>query len=321
MCIKTIDLKSKGNKKRPLHLKDCTYNKTDVPQSTYHARREKLKRFKDFTKEDKLSILNDRIFKAMFYEDKRLKIPAKFISLFFDITYEEALKQMKLIKSEINANSVEGKVNITDFVTEINENIINIEMNRNQTIERNIIYLDKLIDRKNKKGKEMKIPTSSFQINFCDFQLEGHEESIEYYLVRNDKNKILTFNKQYVMIYIQNIWKKYYNKEELSYRERLILILCATKIKVAKQIAKQDKYLMEVIEEMEELKTNRELTESYDVLLKEREGGREEGLEEGMENKQNEIVKNMYLQGLSIDLIAKCVNTSISKVKKVLGVF
>lgn len=323
--IKTMDLKSKGNRKRRLNFRDWKYSEEDIPVTEYHARIIKLKKFREFMKDDKLSILNDRVFKAMFYDDKRIRNTAMIISLFFDVSYEETIENISLIKGELNIGKAEGKVNIVDFAAEIYGSIISMEMNRSQTIERNLVFLDKLVDRKNKKGKELEVPESSFQINFCDFQYEGHEDSIEYYLVRNDKDKVLTFNKQYAMIYIQNIWKKYYNNDELSYKERFILVLCATKISEAKKIAKGDRFMLETLEEMEALKSDRDIMISYDAIQREREGGREEGREEGREvglhEKESEIIKNMYEQGFSLDVIAKAVSKSIKSIQKILGLF
>lgn len=313
MVTKTIE----ENKKRRLNFKDWNYGEEDIPVAEYYAKRVNLKKFKDFCEDDKLSILNDRIFKAMFYDDKRLRNTAMLVSLFFDITYDEALENIKLIKGELNINKAEGKVNIVDFVAELYGSVINMEMNRSLTIERNLIFLDKLVDRKNKKGSEIEIPESSFQINFCDFLYKGHNKSFDYYLVRNSLDKLLTFNKQYLMIYIQNIWRKYYNKEELSYRERFVLVLCETKVSEAKKIAKGDKFLMETIKEMEELKADRNILESYDSVLKEREGGREEGRLE----MEDEIIKNMYNQGFSLDIIAKAVSKSIKSIQKRLGIY
>lgn len=317
MVTKTIE----ENKKRRLNFKDWNYGEEDIPVAEYYAKRVNLKKFKDFCEDDKLSILNDRIFKAMFYDDKRLRNTAMLVSLFFNVTYEEALENIKLIKGELNINKAEGKVNIVDFVAELYGSVINMEMNRSLTIERNLIFLDKLVDRKNKKGREIEVPESSFQINFCDFLYKGHNKSFDYYLVRNSLDRLLTFNKQYLMIYIQNIWRKYYNKEELSYRERFVLVLCETKVSEAKKIAEGDKFLMETIKEMEELKADRDIMESYDSVLKEREGGREEGREEGRLEMEDEIIKNMYNQGFSLDIIAKAVSKSIKSIQKRLGIF
>lgn len=78
---------------------------------------------------------------------------------------------------------------------------------------------------------------------------------------------------------------------------------------------------METIKEMEELKADRDIMESYDSVLKEREGGREEGREEGRLEMEDEIIKNMYNQGFSLDIIAKAVSKSIKSIQKRLGIF
>ena len=45
---------------------------------------------------------------------------------------------------------------------------------------------------------------------------------------------------------------------------------------------------------------------------------KEEGLEQGINQKQEEVIFNLYQMGLSFDMIAKAVNLSIDEVKKII---
>ena len=48
------------------------------------------------------------------------------------------------------------------------------------------------------------------------------------------------------------------------------------------------------------------------------EQGIEQGREQGINEKQEEVILNLYQMGLSLDMIAKAVNLSIDEVKKII---
>ena len=51
------------------------------------------------TKGEKISILSDTMFSAMFQNENRIKYSAKFLSYFVDVSYEDLLKNIKLSKN------------------------------------------------------------------------------------------------------------------------------------------------------------------------------------------------------------------------------
>lgn len=71
--------------------------------TTYVLKMQKLK------PGEKISILSDTMFKTMFLNDKRLKYSCKFLSYYLDISYEELLAHICLIKNEVDKEKEKDK--------------------------------------------------------------------------------------------------------------------------------------------------------------------------------------------------------------------
>ena len=133
-------------------------------------------------------------------------------------------------------------------------------------------------------------------------------------------------------IYLPNIRKKLYNKDNLSDLEKFILVMCEQDINLSKDLGKGneimedfvddavyasndevlDIYDAEVIKQMEMQDMKRQgLSEGYDAGRNDGydagiEQGIEQGIETGERNKQLEIAKNMLNKNIDIETIISC---------------
>ena len=95
------------------------------------------------------------MFKAMFFNENRIKYSTKFLSYYIDISYEELLKNIYLSKNEHNKYKEKDKGEKSDYVAVINDSIINIEVNNNENseiLERNMEYAHRLYASGVKRG-------------------------------------------------------------------------------------------------------------------------------------------------------------------------
>lgn len=141
----------------------------------------------------KISILSDPMFKAMFYQENRIKYSCKFLSYFLDISYEKLLEILKLGKGELDKNKEIEKAERSDYVAYIDHTAINIEVNCNDNIlslERNMEYAHRLYSREVKRGSKY-LYTQVIQFNLNNFAFKNNPKIVDYYYVQNDEKTLL----------------------------------------------------------------------------------------------------------------------------------
>ena len=76
-----------------------------------------------------------------------------------------------------------------------------------------------------------------------------------------------------------------------------------------------------ILSEWEKDKMDRlkELARLEDAKIEGHNSGYSEGLEQGIQENKKEIVLNMFANGLSLEMIAKCTNLTIQKINKILS--
>ena len=134
------------------------------------------------TKGEKISILSDTMFSAMFQNENRIKYSAKFLSYFIDVSYEDLLKNIKL-SNNVSSNEKEyDKGTRCDYVARFDKTILGIEVNNNYNIEvmeRNVEYAYKQYSEKivrggikDKDGKSVYEYSQTIQFNLNNFHLK-----------------------------------------------------------------------------------------------------------------------------------------------------
>ena len=107
----------------------------------------KLIKREELKEGEKLSIVSNTMFKAMFFNEKRLKYSAKLFSYLLDVDYDILIKNMRLSKNELDKYREINRELRCDFVAEIDNTYLNLEMNNNaseDTMRRNRDYTFKL---------------------------------------------------------------------------------------------------------------------------------------------------------------------------------
>ena len=159
---------------------------------------------------EKYTILSDAMFKAMFQNEGRIKYSCKLLSYLFDVSYEELLKNLVLMKNEVNKNKKKDKGSRCDYVAKLGDTYINIEVNNNSSLailQRNLQYVDGIFSRKRKEGSQDKTEEYNYiiQVNINNFAFQGNEKIIDIYMLRNEEGIVLDDHKIIVNIHNHKI--------------------------------------------------------------------------------------------------------------------
>ena len=288
----------------------------------YSLKLEKLK------EGEKPSILSDTMFKTMFYNEKRIKYSAKFISYYLDISYEELLKNIKLSKNSLDKEKEINKEYRSDYVATIDNTKINIEVNNNsneEVLERNLDYAFKLYGSKVKRSKEKESYKymQVIQFNINNYSFKGNDKIVDIYTLNNGEGIKMTNNIIIIEIYVPNLRKKWYNKgiKSLSEEERYALALVEPNIDMSLELGKDIDIMEEYIDEVEEVVDEEYFGESYDHELAYGEelynDGVKDGVKEGMNKRNEEIVKEMLKDNVDVDTISKYTGLSVDEINDI----
>lgn len=338
-------LKIKNDKHKQLEI---DYEKTNK----YSVKFEKLSDGK------KISLMNDNMFKTMFVNSKNVKYGAKLISYFVESSYEELLSSIRILNNEVDKDNIYSKNQRCDYVAQINDAIVNIEVNCNSTIDallKSLTYGYRWFTKDIKVGSGYTF-TQTIQINLNNFSFKGIGEVIEIFYLQNDKQDVITDKLIFINVSIPNLREKWYNKgiNELDELERYVLSLIETDVLKAREIGMDDEFMQNSIDEQVKFCMTDDLREAYDhdLAWKEecrrqgleegreqglsegraegkaqgleegraegREEGRAEGREEGRVEGREEIIKNMSRNGMSKQEISKMTNIPIREIEKIL---
>ncbi len=326
--MKTKNDDMKGIKRKRLVFRNITHD-NDLPDIKPKViKTNELMKLESMSMElnegDKVSCLNDKAFKALIVNSKKPEYLDKLISLIFEISYEEALKKLVILKNEFDVDSLDEKSFRGDCIVQIDSNYIDLEVNRTPAEDRNMIYLDSLLDSFLNDNGKIVSPSSCSLINIHNYKYPGHEETVEKYMLSNKNGNLINFYKNIMNIYVPNILEKYYNGVELDELERWVFVMCITDTSVARKIGRKDGMLMELIDDSVKLKNdelfrdyyNKEAWDNRNFLEMGREEGhaegrvegREEGREEGIQQERKhslESVKSLILSGIDKDLLIR----------------
>lgn len=291
-------------------------------------------KFEKLSEGKKISLMNDNMFKTMFVNSNNIKYGAKLISYFVECSFEELLKNIRLLNNEVDKDNVYSKSQRCDYVAQIDESIVNIEVNCNATMEsllKSLTYGYRWFTKDIKVGSGYTF-TQTIQINLNNFSFKESKDVIEIFYLQNDKGDILTDKLIFIMVSIPKLREKWYNEsiEKLSEVERYILSLIETDIDSALEIVLGDEFMENSVKEQVKFCMTDDLREAYDhdLAWKEeckRQGlqeGREEGLKEGREEGRaegrEELIRTMFKNGMASEEISKMTNISIEKVEDIL---
>jgi len=280
-------------------------------------------------KGEKISILSDAMFKTMFQTEERKKYSCKLISYFVDISYEELLNKIYLEKNELDKRKESEKGLRCDYVANIDETKINIEINNNSneiTMERNMEYAIRLYASKAKRGREYEY-TQVVQFNINNFAFAEEDKLFDVYSLGNNNGIRLTDKIIIIQIYIPNIRKKWYTSgiESLSEAERYILGLVEPSVKASIDLGKDNEVMKEYINDAINASDDEMLLEAYDKEWALKDEGIREGVEKGISQgitqgkniTNREIVLKMLEKNLDINLISEITGLNIQQINDI----
>ena len=235
--------------------------------------------------------------------------------------YDILIKNMRLSKNELDKDREINRELRCDFVAEIDNTYLNLEMNNNaseDTMRRNRDYTFKLYSSSDTLNNKRYNYKQVISINLNNFKFEGLDESFyietignKYYRATND---IIIFQ-----IFIPNIINKCYNKEKLDNLESFIMALIEKDVDIAKKYALGDEIVKDYIKEATTTSFDNGFGESYDHEYADREqsyndgydAGIEKGMETGSRKSKIEIAKSLLKNNIDINIIIN--STGITK--------
>ena len=134
-----------------------------------------------------------------------------------------------------------------------------------------------------------------------------------------------------INIYLPNIRKKYYNKEELNELDKIMLVLNEEDNNNLSKLYKGERVMEDYVKDAKRASINDDIVGLYDKELHEEllrntelynaeQKGLNKGLKEGKENgiRENKIetAKNMLKESISIDIISKVTGLTKEEIEK-----
>ena len=264
----------------------------------------------------------DFMFKALFGNEKNIKILTQFLSDYFNIDYKYLEGKIKILNSELIKNNKKDKKKSVDVIIELNEKeIINLEMNANRNypglIERNTAYICKIFSEQFITDDEYNKNKKCIQINFNNFSVTKNKRKKVIYKLYDSKDKnLLTENLEIHHIDIDYINKMCYNE---TIKEKLNIWVKILKATNLEEIEKRSYYMGEIgknlVNEVERLSNDEHIIGLYDGELHERKV-RASILSFERQKAKEVIAKNMISNNLDIDLISKITGLSVENIKE-----
>ena len=265
----------------------------------------------------------DPVFKALFEKESMRGILAYIISEITKIQKEYIIEHLVIKNTNIPKKKYMEKGKTADFVVEIKDHLINLEMNtyvKKGVLRKNIEYhyalaggITKIKENSNKKV---------IQINFNIENIFDDREIIEFKLRDEKGTQVLDENFINYQVNMEKILKLYYNNVELTRLEKILVMLQLEDKRTLKNVAKGDSELEDMGEFIEEFSYDDDIIGLYDKEAVDKyvhdldvEEGFEKGIEQGTEQKTNEIALNMLKDRVEIETISKYTGLSTKEIE------
>jgi len=230
--------------------------------------------------------------------------------MILNVSFDEIFNTLEFVNNKLDKNKSIEKNRTVDYLCKINGEYIGIEMNNifsPTRLERNISYANDVYKKNMKTGVPYDYNVI-YQVNLNNFSF-NNDKTIDEFELRNSDGESLTDKIKFIYIYLPNIRKKLYNKDELSELEKFILVMCEQNINLSKELGKGNEIMEDFVDDAV-YASNDEVLDIYDAeVIKQMEmqdmkkQGLSEGYDAGERNKQLEIAKNLLNNNVSIDII------------------
>lgn len=279
----------------------------------------------------KIPIVSDSMFHTMISNENRKQYVSYFFASLLNKDYDEIYNSIKFVKTELDKDIDNEGSKRVDFICKIDNEYVLLEMNNKPSrviLERNFMYAAKIYGNKVVKGAEYNY-SKVISININNFYFKGLNKAIQKFVLKEERSEeVYTDKIQIYNIYLPLIKKKYYNKEELSKTEEILLIFNENDKDLLNKLSEDDIIMREYIKDATDASRDGEWAAlEYDKevhdkmiqnsMLKEaNEKGIETGKKLGIETEKLEIARNMLKDNMDINVISKYTELSLEKLKE-----
>ena len=208
----------------------------------------------------------DPVFKEIFTCKECRNYTCSLISRITNIDFEYLKKNLKVVNTTLPIQRGYEKGSNTDVLLSINKNIINLEMNNEYydgVYEKNDLYGHKIISRTMDRGEEYKDYKTLIQINIDNFD-KFKKIISEFRMMEIETGELESKSYIKYRINLPKIMKKYYNKEKLTYLERLLFVIGNNKLNDLEVISVGDETIMEYEKKIKYLSDDERFVDLYD---------------------------------------------------------
>ena len=274
----------------------------------------------EYYKGYKIPIISDTMFKTMINNTDRKQYASLLISIVLKKDYKEIYDNIEFIKGTLDKEREIEKGREVDFICKVDNEYVGIEMNNNfskSALERNISYCMDIYKSNLRRGESYSF-NHVVQININNFFFKGNDQGEEEYSLKNNKGELLTDKIKIFNIYLPLIRKKYYNGEELSDLEKLMLVFNEEDNEKLSKVYEGESIMEEYVKDAKRASMEDDIVGLYDKELHEEklritelEEARNKGFEAGKNESILETARNLLEEKVNIDTISKC--TGLSK--------
>ena len=272
-----------------------------------------------------VSPLYDIVFKSVLQAPRCRDYLIDLIHIITHISKEEMKKNLRIENSEHLVSHTKEKRKVSDMIVSIENNIINLEMNQEYyegLLKKNEDYLFKLAAESIRVGESYDSQKKVIQINFDHFWKYDHRTIINFRMRDDTGHYQETPGEPIVESYHVNLAKienMYYNKEEMTREEKLLLLLAMDQLESIEEISKGDYVMEEVKKKLVDLTEDANFIGLYD---KEKADRRElydrtrYAEKQGREKEQLKIAKKMKEEHMDLDTIVRITGLSMEEIEK-----
>lgn len=280
---------------------------------------------KEYTKGYKIPIVSDTMFDTMINNESRKKYAALIISSVLERDYNEIYNSIEYVKNKLDKQLDIEKGREVDFICKLKDEYIGIEMNNNyskEAYERNISYAMGIYKSKEIRGSKYSF-NKILQINLNNFTFENNDREVEEYALRNENGEYLTEKIKIINIYLPNIRKKYYNKEELNELDKVMLVLNEEDNNNLSKLYKGEKVMEDYVKDAKRASISDDIVGLYDKelheeLLRNTElyNAEQKGIKQGIKENKLETAKALLKEKISIDIISRTTGLKKEEIEK-----
>jgi predicted transposase/invertase (TIGR01784 family) len=268
-----------------------------------------------------LELTSDVVFKAFMMSEKTKEYKAKLIHLITGID-EDKLLEAEYVCKEFPVNNKKNKIYKSDIVVNVENNILNIEMNKiyyKGLFEKNNTYMNKIRSESFNRGEDYLEIEKVIQINIDNFtHYKGDKIIYKFEMREESTGELECENIESYHIDLEKLRRICYTNSERKEQIKILTMFIA-KEKSELDSLRSEEYMNDAINELERISRDEGIIGLYDAEEIERKvrntqikGAKLEGIEQG----KKEVAKKMLAEKIDIELIMKITELTKEEIEK-----